>query len=274
MNLLIIMLIIINKFVDNIYKRYDYVVKRGGISMKWLKKAILAIFMLLTIFQSYPQCMLITSGYNKIYSQISIVDKVYKSKNDYLKIDVVIPQIKDDKSVDKAQNVNNSIIIWTEAWINDVKNIADEYFKNGTSPINQYQLISKYKVTSLQNVISLYIDYYQYTGGAHGITIRKPYNIDEETGMILTLKDIFREGYDYKEIIDSNIIEQISKKPDIYFSGKEGFNGIDEKTKFYIEDSNLIIYYGEYEIAPYVTGIPEFHIPINIFKGNFKYDKI
>lgn len=242
--------------------------------MEWLKKAILVIFILSTIFQSYPQSMLITSEKSRIYSQIDIVDKVYKSKNDYLKIDVVIPQIKIDKDVDKTQNVNNSIISWTEAWINDVKNIADEYFKNNIAPINSYQLISKYKVTSLQNTISLYIDYYQYTGGAHGITIRKSYNIDEETGTILTLKDIFKEGYDYKKIIDSNIREQISKKPDIYFSGKEGFNGVDEKTKFYIENDNLIIYYGEYEIAPYVTGIPEFYIPINIFEGNFKYDKI
>lgn len=134
--------------------------------------------------------------------------------------------------------------------------------------------MSKYKITSLQKIVSLYIDYYQYTGGAHGATTRKSYNIDELTGEILTLKDLFKEEYNYKNIIDSSIRNEINKNPDMYFSGKEGFNGIDEKTKFYIEDGNLVIYYGQYEIAPYVAGMPEFRMPINIFEGNFKYDKI
>ena len=242
--------------------------------MKWLKQAILVMLMLSTVFQSYPQCMLISKGDKYGYQQMSVVDKVYKSKNDYLQIDVVIPQIKNLPNEEKEKSINNLITKWTEDWINDVKYIADEYFKNGTPPLNPYQLTSKYKVTSLKNIISFYIDYYQYTGGAHGATTRKAYNIDESTGEILTLDKLFEQGYNYKDIINSNIREEISKNPDIYFSGKEGFNGVDEKTKFYIEDGNLVIYYGEYEIAPYVTGMPEFHISINMFDRNFKYDKI
>ncbi len=242
--------------------------------MKWLKQAILVILMLSTIFPSYPQSMLITRGYSNIFPQANVVDKFYKSKNDYLQIDVTIPQIECLANENKQKSINDLIVKWTEDWINDVKYIADEYFKNGTPPLNPYQLMSKYKVTNLQRVISFYIDYYQYTGGAHGATTRKAYNIDEATGEILTLKDIFKKEYNFKDKIDSNIREQISKNPDIYFSGKDGFNGVDEKTKFYIEDGNLVIYYGEYEIAPYVTGIPEFHMPIDIFEGNFKYDKI
>lgn len=242
--------------------------------MKWLKQAILVIVMLSTIFQTCPQSMLITREYSNVYPQVNVVDKIYKSKNDYLQIDVIIPQIKGLTNEDKENKINNLIVNWTEEWINDVKYIADDYFKNGTPPLNPYQLMSKYKITSLRNIISLYIDYYQYTGGAHGATTRKSYNVDEITGEILTLKDLFKEEYNYKDIIDSSIKNEISKNPDIYFSGKEGFNGIDEKTKFYIEDGNLVIYYGEYEIAPYVTGIPEFRMPLNIFEENFKYDKI
>lgn len=268
------MLIIISKIVDNIDKRKNYIEKRGEISMKWLKQAILVIFMLSTVFGSCPQSMLITRGYSNVYPQMTIVDKVYKSKNDYLQIDVTIPQIKNLPNEDKEKNINNLITTWTEEWINDAKYIADEYFKNGTPPLNPYQLNAKYKVTNLKKVISLYIDYYQYTGGAHGVTTRKSYNIDETTGDILTLKDLFNSEYNYKDKIDSNIKNEINKNSDIYFTGKEGFNGIDEKTKFYIEDGNLVIYYGQYEIAPYATGIPEFRMPINMFEENFKYGKI
>lgn len=242
--------------------------------MKWLKQAILVMVILSTVFYTYPQCMLISEINNNAFLKVNIVDKIYKSKSDYLKIDVVIPQVKELSNKNKENSLNNLITNWTEEWINEVKYIADEYFKNGPSPLTPYQLMSKYNITSLEKIISFYIDYYQYTGGAHGATIRKSYNIDELTGEILTLKDLFKEDYNYKDIIDLNIKNEIGKNPDIYFSGKEGFNGIDDKTKFYIEDDKLVIYYGEYEIAPYVTGMPKFFIPLNIFKENFKYDKI
>lgn len=242
--------------------------------MKWLKQAILVILILLTNSPYYPQSMLITNIYCNVFPQLNIVDKIYKSKNDYLQIDVTIPQIIGLVSEDKEKNINDLIVNWTEEWIHDVEQIADEYFENGTPPLNQYQLMSKYKVTNLDNIISFYIDYYQYTGGAHGETIRQSYNIDKATGEILNLKDIFKPNYNYKDKIDLNIKNHISKNPEIYFSGKEGFNGVNEKTKFYIDDGNLVIYYGEYEIAPYVTGISEFHIPINIFEENLKYDRI
>ena len=34
------------------------------------------------------------------------------------------------------------------------------------------------RLLTIQNIISFYIDYYQFTGGAHGITTRMSYNID------------------------------------------------------------------------------------------------
>lgn len=242
--------------------------------MKWLKQAILVVAMLSTVFQYNPQSMLITRGDGNIFPQVKVVDKIYNSKNDYLQIDVTIPQIRGLTNKEKEDNINNLIVKWTEDWINDVKSIADEYFANGTAPLNPYQVMAKYKATSLDKIISFYIDYYQYTGGAHGITTRKAYNVDEATEELLTLNDIFNEGYNYKDKIDNKIRADISKNPDFYFSGKDGFNGIDKKAKFYVEDGNLVIYYGSYEIAPYVTGIPEFRIPTNMFEGNFKYDKI
>lgn len=242
--------------------------------MKWLKMAIIGGLVLLIIPVIYPQCMLINYEYNNKCTQVYIVDKIYNSKKDYLVIDVIIPQIKGLPNEEKENNINNIITKWTEAWINDVKLIADEYFGNKTAPLAPYQLFARYKVTNLDDLISFYTDYYQYTGGAHGITTRKAYNVDKTTGEVLTIKDIFKEGYNYKEKIDSEIYKEVNKNPDMYFMGKEGFSGIDDNVKFYIEDGNLVIYFGQYEIAPYAGGIPEFHIPINLFKGRFKYDKI
>lgn len=242
--------------------------------MKCLKIAVLVMLILLTFSPIYPQSMLIKEEYDNSYSQVKIVDKVYSSKNSYLIIDVIIPQIRGLANKNKQSNINNIITKWTDDWINDVKSIADEYFDKEPAPLSPYQLLARYKVSKTDSLISFYIDYYQFTGGAHGVTTRKAYNVDKLTGDILTIRDIFQEGYNYKEKIDYEINKKISKNPDMYFTGKEGFNGIDDKTKFYIEDSNLVIYYGQYEIAPYAAGMPEFRLPINIFEGKFKYDKI
>ena len=62
--------------------------------MKWLKMWFLVILMLLINIVSYPQAMLKTSELNEDNSKIKIVDKIYKSKNNYLDINVIVPQIK------------------------------------------------------------------------------------------------------------------------------------------------------------------------------------
>ena len=78
--------------------------------MKWLKMWFLVILMLLINIVSYPQAMLKTSELNEDNSKIKIVDKIYKSKNDYLDINVVIPQINGISNKEKEEIVNNEII--------------------------------------------------------------------------------------------------------------------------------------------------------------------
>lgn len=242
--------------------------------MKCLKMWFLVTLMLLTIITSYPQALLKTCKLNEDNSQVYIVDKIYKSKNDYLDINVIIPQIEGLNNEKNQSCVNDKIIKWTETWISEVEQIADEYFKEGPSPIMPYQLYSRYKITNKNDIISFYIDYYQFTGGAHGVTNRIAYNVDELTGEQLQLKDIFSNDFNYKDIINKEINIQISKDPDRYFTGKDGFNGISDNQNFYVKNNGVIIYFGLYEIAPYAAGISEFFIPNKLLEGNLKYDKI
>lgn len=239
--------------------------------MKVRKMAIVSVLLLLTLFQSYPQCMLIDYTDDGDNPQVTVVDKVYKSKNQYLEIDVTIPQIENLDNKEGEKNINDEIIKWTEDWINDVKLISDEYFKDGVAPSFPYQLYARYITTNIKDPISFYIDYYQFTGGAHGMTTRIAYNVDKAKAIKLDLKDLFKHDYDYKSVIDKEIKKQIKKDPDKYFTGKEGFNGIKDNQEFYIKGDTVVVYFGLYEIAPYVAGIPEFNIPVKLFKGNYIY---
>ena len=112
------------------------------------------------------------------------------------------------------------------------------------------------------------------SGVAQGITNRIAYNVEKSTGNEIQLKDIFKDNYNYKDVINKEINRQISKDPDRYFTGKDGFNGIADNQNFYIKNNTVVIYFGLYEIAPYASGISEFIISNNLFEGNLKYGKI
>ena len=88
------------------------------------------------------------------------------------------------------------------------------------------------------------------------------------------IKLLIKKEFLYKDVINNEISRQIKKDPDRYFTGKDGFNGINENQNFYIKNKKLVIYFELYEIAPYASGISEFVIPNKIIKENMKYYKV
>ncbi|MCK4260687.1 MAG: DUF3298 domain-containing protein [Halanaerobiales bacterium] len=130
-----------------------------------------------------------------------------------------------------------------------------------------YFLWANHQVTLLNNdLLSLGITYYEYTGGAHGMYYLESYNIDLKTGNQLSLKE-FADREDYKEIINEEIKKQIEEEKELYFEGD--FISISDDPPFYIEDDNIVIYFSLYEIAPYSSGMPTFEIPISRMQNNY-----
>lgn len=208
-------------------------------------------------------------------NEVIVVDKSIKEKNQFVEIDANYPQLAKEGKEKNFACINEKVEKWTKEWVNDIKLMAKEYYGNNIAPGYPFQGKSIYELKYNRNgLTSFYIDYYQFTGGAHGITTRITYVHDNDKGKILALKDIFKEGYDYKTIINKQISKEIEDNKDKYFEGKEGFLGINENQKYYIEEGNLVIVYGLYEIAPYVAGIIEFRIPLIAFTDGLVYDKI
>lgn len=224
--------------------------------MKRVFKIILLVLLIVNVTYIYPQGMLI-KFYGDNVKNYNIVDKIIKEKTSFINIDVEIPQITGLINKSKEKDINKEILDWTNLWIKDAKDTSEDI-----KPNIPYELMARYILSNNDNILSFYIDYYQFSGGAHGITTRNTYNIDTKTGNKLTLKDLFKEGFDYKNYINEEIRKQINKHPEYYFTGKEGFNGIKEDQSFYIKDNKLIIHFPYYEIAPYATGMPEFEITL------------
>ncbi|MGL5351936.1 MAG: DUF3298 and DUF4163 domain-containing protein [Clostridium sp.] len=240
--------------------------------MKLLNRCMVVFVVLLTCFNTCPQGLLINLNCEFIEYPI-IVDKIIKEKNRYLTIDVKIPQINGLIKKDEEKVINSKILDFTTMWISDVKEIADEYYgpPNNLYPTFPYELIGTYTLKSSGEILSFYIDYYQFTGGAHGITNRVAYNIDINSGRDMLLGDLFKDKHTYEKLINKEIEKEIAKNADNYFIGKDGFNGIKKNQRYYIEDNNIVVYFGEYEIAPYATGMPQFKIPLELFGDSYKY---
>lgn len=134
-------------------------------------------------------------------------------------------------------------------------------------PVHQCSVFVDYRIYKKErDFLSIILELYKYTGGAHGITKRISYNMDMFTGDILTLSDFIKNADISKEEINSIIKKKIDNEPDKYFSDKMGFKSVADDQGFYLKDDKLVIFFQLYEIASYASGFPEFVIQLNNHK--------
>lgn len=139
--------------------------------------------------------------------------------------------------------------------------------KNGF-PFRQYETLLKYTPTyNSAELLSMYRDYYEYTGGAHGNTVRKSDTWSLMSGKVLPLSAFFPKNSDYKAIVLEEILRQAKEnyaRDPIYF---ENYPELILKTfdpeSFYLTEKGIAVYFQQYDIAPYAAGIQVFIIPFS-----------
>jgi hypothetical protein len=139
-----------------------------------------------------------------------------------------------------------------------------KYDKANGYPIMVYEALQIFDVTYNNFcIISVYFDRYQFTGGAHGNTIRTSQTWNLQTTGRVNLNQLVTCTKNPKIYVTAEIIRQISESdPSIYFDNYaslvvQTFN----PNSFYCKPEGLVIYFQQYDIAPYATGIPEFILP-------------
>ena len=138
------------------------------------------------------------------------------------------------------------------------------YITSNHPPFNRYTLDMNYQITYNSGCItSLYMDTYTYMGGAHQELERNSDTWDFSTGRQLHLDDISAltpaalNGL--QTSVERQIAERLKESPGSYFEDypyllRNKFN----QNHFILRPGYIVIYYQQYEIAPYATGIPEF----------------
>jgi hypothetical protein len=207
---------------------------------------------------------------------LTITTKQVQQNSETIQVDLSIPVIDGLQDSKLQQQLNNRFEQDALNFANDTATQAGEDVKEAAKsgyPFRQYNATTAYKTAYNQNgLLSITVDYYQFTGGANGTTDRIPYNYDLVTGQELSLQDLFKTGVNYEETINREITAQIRANPEgEYFTQPDmEFKTIDDNQPFYLTDGGLVVYFGQAEIAPHAAGIPEFKIPFSLFKDGVK----
>ncbi len=256
--------------------------KKNNTSQKYrLKKIIRG-----TAAAAAAACILFTAALNtssvfaKEAAKIPIIGTVakvltfrtYETEKDDIAVSVEIPTIEmiaEDTGI-TADEINQEILALCNQFADDAVLGAKEYqtafLETGGTPEewaeHHIKITVGYEIKKQSN------DYLSFVvrgmeSWTDAYSNSKYYNLNLNTGKIVTLKDML--GDDYVERINKSIQAQIAERQnagETFFTAEEGgFTGITEDVNFYInENNNPIIVFEKYEIAPGSSGEIEFEI--------------
>lgn len=205
---------------------------------------------------------------------VTATSKEIKFIKKFIIEDIRIPILAGIKNDKIQKQINNSIEGDIIEFKTQLEETAEEYGtkaeKEGKE-FKPYSISTNYNITyNKNNILSISVLYYEYIGGRHTY-IRSSYNFDLNSGKSIGLEDLFKPGINYIDTISKEIKNQLSTNTNIYPPGTaENFKGISRDQPFYLEDKNLVLFFGFNQIAPSVSEIPIIRILYSSFKNELK----
>ncbi|NLP45781.1 MAG: DUF3298 and DUF4163 domain-containing protein [Epulopiscium sp.] len=178
----------------------------------------------------------------------------------------VIQGLKDIKFQEKLnEKIEKEMMKDKKNMEQDVKKHLHQAKKEGVEVI-PYEMYVDYDIKSNGDILSFTITTAT-SFGNNWMERVDSYNIDCKQNKLLDLKDLFKNGSDYKKIITDQIQqemkEQIQSGKGNYFEEEIDFKNISAVQSFYIQGNNIVITFPKYSIAPGSMGTPEFKIPFS-----------
>lgn len=255
----------------------------------------LVVFFLISVFVSGCNIGTKKTTDNDVTFDSISVDKTYhllenpENPNCNLQINFTYPAKYDNKDIlkkiqqqfvysyfgDGYENLSpeEATAKYTEDYLNNYKDLEDEYkaevAKADETPVgawfSYFEMSSDDIAYNKNDILSYTVNFENYTGGAHGAHSFTNHVIDMKTGNLIKEDDIFIEGF--QEDLAQILIDRIAKQNTVE-NPKEleniGFFSIDEifpNGNFLIDDNGITYTFNEYEIAAYVVGATNVHLP-------------
>lgn len=205
-----------------------------------------------------------------------IVKDLYYNKEPIMKVSIKYPTFESQEFKLFTNFLNHhyfsKFVVNSAVHIQELYKMAQndyDYAVKNNFPVREYEYYLEYFITYNENcTISLYYDIYTYTAGAHGSTLRKSDTWILEKHQLMNVYDYIKDSNHYKVFLIDEIIKEIEKTANTdnfyYFDNyKELVEETFQKDNFYLIKEGIVIYFQQYDIAPYSTGIPTFLIPFS-----------
>lgn len=222
--------------------------------------------------------MLLLSCKNEKQLAFEPITITHKECNNCSSVSVNIPKAMGKSKL--STTINTAIKERIIAWLNfDEKSNAVDIDAAINSFTSDYKaLVVKYPEESLpweatiegnitfenDTVLTIKLNSYLFTGGAHGLSTLSYLNFDKTNGSELTLKELFNAKDDFTLFAENAFRKQEN------IPGQAGINSTGfmfEKELFYLPDNigyteeGLLLFYEPYEIASYADGPISLTIP-------------
>lgn len=173
---------------------------------------------------------------------------------------------------------------YTEDYLNSYKELEEDFkadlAKDDDTPVgawySYYEMSSNDIAYNKNDILSYTVNFENYTGGAHGAHAYNNHVINLKTDDIIKEEDIFIENYE--DDLAQILIDRIAKQNNVD-NPKElenvGFFSVDEifpNGNFLVDDYGITYTFNEYEIAAYVVGATNVHLPYEEIQYLLKKD--
>lgn len=199
-------------------------------------------------------------------------------ESQYMKIRATVPTASPLASTAGVEASNKAVALMRGA----IEAQIAEFKKQDTSWLKEregadgYQLEFSTHYTVLENtkLISYVYQVYVWSGGAHGGTNALTYTFDKKTGAQVLLEDLFITDSPYLERISTHTKERLLETLGEYKDEEWITTGTapkkDNFKSFLIDGDSLTIIFGQYQVGPYVLGMPEIMIPLSTLSDILK----
>ena len=162
---------------------------------------------------------------------------------------------------------------YTEDYLASYKELEEDFrteIEHGDdSPVSAwfsyYEMSSNEIIYNRGGIISYTVSFENYTGGAHGAHSHNHHVLDLNTGLPIMEEDIFNDNY--QDALAQILVDKIAQENNLT-DAKEleniGFFSVDEifpNGNFLVDETGITYSFNEYEIAAYVVGITNIHLP-------------
>ncbi|BDQ04412.1 DUF3298 and DUF4163 domain-containing protein [Ignavibacterium sp.] len=223
-----------------------------------------------------------TSAKAEVDSLTIIKKEFYQATEDtsaYVKISY--PQISGLGNSEVQGKINSFLeteFMQAKSWFDDF--VADTDYTSEFPPDWVFSFETDFRVTfNSKDFISVVLDYYEFTGGAHGNYYSIGYNIRTSDGKVFGISDILKPNS--LQALSEFCAEEIMNMFDANSLNEAGLFedelNISEDQDFYIIPNALVIQFDPYEVAPYAMGSIDVELEFskikNIIKDNLPFYK-